>query len=437
MIARALLLLALVSVVGAAQGTRPQQCQLAFDSLPSSSLWRLRDQYTGLSTVWIGGGVRARCVGTSIVLTADSAEYSGGAKLLTLIGRARYRETGVTLDADVIRYFEFDTRMEAQGNVRMRTSTSTLTALQLIHLRDIPGVRQSSSLALGRPKVVLRDSTAKTDSGATTIDADRMYAWGDSLIYAGGDVIISRPDLEARADSTEANTITEFMRLFLGDPRIETSGERPFTLRGKVLDVFAKDQQVRRLLAKGSASVISDSLLLNSDTLDIALDSSQVERVQAWGAGRAHAKAAGRDIEADSIDLQLPGQRLQEMMAIGRARAVTPADTSIDTKESDWIEGDTVRALFDSTVKVDSASQPPLKSLEARGSARSFYQLAPRDARETLPSINYVTGRRIDVAFVNGEVNLVHVTDQARGIFLEPTKTSAPPPTVRPPGGTR
>jgi len=124
-------------------------------------------------------------------------------------------------------------------------------------------------------------------------------------------------------------------------------------------------------------------------------------------------------------------------MAIGRARAETPADTSIATKEPDWIEGDTVRALFDSTVTVDSTSQPPLLSLEARGSARSFYQLAPRDPRETLPSINYVTGRRIDVAFLNGEVNLVHVTDQARGIFLEPTKRTPPPPTVPPPGTSR
>jgi hypothetical protein len=162
-----------------------------------------------------------------------------------------------------------------------------------------------------------------------------------------------------------------------------------------------------------------------------------VERVQAWGAGRAHAVAAGRDITADSIDLRLPGQRLQELLAIGRARAETPADTSIVTKEPDWIEGDTVRAVFDSTVTVDSTSQPPLLSLEARGSARSFYQLAPRDQRETLPSINYVTGRRIDVAFLKGEVNLVHVTDQARGIFLEPTKRTRPPPTVPPLGTTR
>jgi hypothetical protein len=241
----------------------------------------------------------------------------------------------------------------------------------------------------------------------------------------------------ARADSTEANTVTEFMRLFIGDPRIESAGERPFVLRGRVLDVFATDQQVTRLLAKGAASVVSDSLTLDSDTLDIALDSTRVERVQAWGAGRAHAVAAGRDITADSIDLRLPGQRLQELMAIGRARAETPADTSIVTKEPDWIEGDTVRALFDSTVTVDSTSQPPLLSLEARGSARSFYQLAPRDQRETLPSINYVTGRRIDVAFLKGEVNLVHVTDQARGIFLEPTKRTRPPPTVPPPGTTR
>ena len=407
-----------------------------FDSLPTSSLFSLTDPYTKLSTVWIGGGVRARCRGTSIVLTADSAEYSGGAKLLTLIGNARYRETGITLTSDVIRYFEFDTRIEAQGKVRLTTRTSTLTALQLIHLRDIPGVRQSSTLALGRPRAILRDSTATSDSGATTIDADRLYAWGDSLMYGGGQVVIERPDLKATADSTEANIIKETMRLFLGEPRIETSGERPFTLQGRVLDVFAKDQQVTRLWAKGTASVLSDSLTLTADTLDIALQSSAVQRVQAWGQGRAHAVAAGRDIIADSIDLQLPGQRLREMFAFGKARAVTPADSSITTTDSDWIEGDTVRAVFDSTAAEDSTGQPPLLALEARGNARSFYQLPARDAAEALPSINYVTGRRIDVAFRNGEVNLVHVTDQARGIFLEPTKRT-PPPTTPPPGSAR
>ena len=47
------------------------------------------------------------------------------------------------------------------------------------------------------------------------------------------------------------------------------------------------------------------------------------------------------------------------------------------------------------------------------------------------------TGRRIDVAFVNGEVKLVHVTDQARGIFLEPNKRAATPPPVPPPGVAR
>jgi hypothetical protein len=170
--------------------------------------------------------------------------------------------------------------------------------------------------------------------------------------------------------------------------------------------------------------------------LDIGIAAGEVERVRAWGASRAHAVAAGRDIRADSIDLRIPAQRLQELMAIGRARVETPADTSITTTEADWIEGDTVRALFDSTAQVDSGAQPPLLSLESRGSARTFYQLAPSDPRETLPSINYVTGRRIDVAFLKGEVNLVHVTDQARGIFLEPNKAAAgAPPPVPPPGG--
>jgi hypothetical protein len=436
MIVRALVLLIVPGLL-AAQAGRQQPCRLVFDSLPNSSLWQIRNEFTGQVSTWISGGVRARYTGTSIVISADSAEYSSAAQLLTLIGNARYRDATMVLDANFLRYFEDDARVEAQGNVRMRTTTNTtLRALQVIHLRDIPGVRQSSSLALGRPRAVLRDSAATADSMATTIDAERMYAVGDSLLHAGGNVVITRPGIKAYADSTEARVSNEFVRLLRGEPRIEATGARPFTLRGQVLDIFARDRLVRRLLASGAAQAISDSLSLLADTLDLAFEGGGVERVQAWGT-RARAVAQGRDISADSLDIKMPGQLMQEVIAIGGARVESDPDTAIVSAEKDWIAGDTVRATFEPPTPGDTARQAVLQSVEARGTARSFFQMPPRDRRDTLPAINYVTGRRIDLSFKDGEIALVHVTDQARGIYLEPGKVDSTPPATRRRGGGR
>jgi hypothetical protein len=420
-------------------GAQGQRCELVVDSLPNSSLWQVRDPVSGTSTAWWSGGFRARCLGSDMVVTSDSAEYLGGSALLLLIGNARYREGRTSLAADVLRYYETDARLEGQGNVRMRTETgSTLSAQTLIHLRAIDGVRSSSSFVIGAPRAVLRDSASVPDSLATRIDAQRMYAVGDSLLYAGGDVIITRPDLVATGDSAEAETARERLHLLGRRPRMESRGEQAFELEARRIDVRGRARAVEQVFAQGEAEATSDSLRLASDSVLITLADGTFDRIRAWGPGRAEATTTGRDVTADSLDLRLRGQRLEELWAIGTARVETAADTAITTEDPDWIAGDTVRAQFEAGA--DSAQRAVLRTVEARGNARTFLQVASREPGERRPAINYVLGRRIDVLFRAGEVQDVAVSDDARGIYLEPQRgePTAPPAGVRrPPGGTR
>jgi hypothetical protein len=439
-VVRLLAIVALCAFALEAQPGRRETCELVLDELPNASWWQVKDQYSGSSSLWISGGVRGRCLGTTMVVTADSAEYFGASQILILIGNARYREDGTTLTADVIRYYEPDARLEAQGRVRLRTeSGTTLTADQIIHLRDLVGVRQSSSLVLGRPRAVLRDSASVPDSLATRVDAERMYAQGDSLLYAGGAVVITRADLITHSDSAEAISPRETLRLLGGTPTMEALGEQAFTLTGRLIDVFGATRQVERVLARGEAVAVSDSLSLSGDTILIGLAAGALERVRAWGPPRSRAVTGGRDITADSLDIKLPGQRIEELIAIGTARAETAPDSALQTDDLDWLAGDTIRAMFEPPPGADSTgAQPVLRTLEARGTARSFYQLSSSDAEERRPAINYVVGTRIDVRLVNGEVQVVHVNEQARGIYLEPSKAvAAPPPSPRRGGGDR
>jgi lipopolysaccharide export system protein LptA len=428
--ARSLLALLLTGVLLAAPvSAQGRNCELVVDSLPNSSLWQVKDPFSGRYTTWWSGGFRARCVGTSMVISADSAEYLGAAELLILIGNARYREDGTALDANELRYFEQDARLEALGDARLRDATgSTLTARQIFYLRELPGVRGASSIVLGTPRARLRDSVRMPDSLTTVVDAHRMYTLGDSAVYAGGDVVITRPDLVARADSAEAFSARERLRLLGQRPTMEATGDQPFTLAAQRIEVSGRDRLVREVWATGSVEAQSDSLRLRGDSLLMSFEAGQVERVRTWaGPERARASTGGREITADSLDIRLPGQRIEELWAIGAARVETPADTAVVSDEPDWLAGDTVRARFQSGA--DSAAQPVLRDLEARGNARSYFQLASPDSSERRPSVNYVTGRRIDVEFQAGEVREVRVSADARGVLIQPAKPTDPPVT--------
>lgn len=416
---------------------------------------------TGAKHTYFGGGMSATCEGQGNRLLADSAEYYQDRAQLILFDNVRYTEGGMELNSDRMTYFTTEERLIAEGSVTARSASGTRFAGPRVeYFRDVPGLRALSRwVATGRPFVRMSPAEAGVDSvtpsvtdtaassraatspanssrrrasarldtaqaAATRGDsvdllADIVISENDSLMWATGKVVIERSDMRATADSAMLDNGIEFVRL-MKEPVIVGQGERAFTLDGRVIDLWSKDRKLERVVAADSGRVVSDSLTLTSDTVDMRLKDQRMERVYAWG-GRSRADAPAQQIDADSLDILMPGQRLREVRAIGNARATSSADTAkVVTDEPDWISGDTIIAQFDTVAVADSATQPRMREVLASGSARSLYQLAPSDGTRGAPNISYNRGRVIKVGFAEGEMDSVEVLDAASGLYLEP-----------------
>lgn len=403
----------------------------------------------GARYTYIGGGVDATCEGQGNRLLADSAEHYADRGELILISRVRYSEPRMNMQSDRMVYFTGDERLLASGNVRGKTSTGTrFTGPELEYFRAKPGLREAPRWrAPGRPFVRMApsDSTppaaprGASDAPSDSVDltADVVISQNDSLFWAVGTVVLQRPDLLATADSATMDQGTGFARLLKG-PSIRGRGERPFTLTGKVIDLWSRSQRIERVRADGTARVLSDSLTLSSDTIDLRIANQQMERIFAWGR-RASAVTPPQQLEADSLDILMPGQRVQELHAIRHAMAYTRVDTlRIASTERDWISGDTIVALFDSTATGDTTSSGRMREVTASGGARAFYQMPAAGGGRGRPNVSYNRGREIVVSFLNGAVSTVAVRERASGLLLEPVPsdtartTSPKPPALRP-----
>lgn len=422
---------ALAGIAGAQPAER--RCELRFDpadvnSPPSSVLER---QASGRYNAFQGGGrgVLYTCVGTAVRMRADSAAYYGDLSTLYLIGNVRYSDETAALDADRLTYYQTVQWAVAQGNVFARLqSGSTMRGPNGEYYRPIPGVRpQERLLATNRPTLTLSETdSAGNPRPPVTVVADRVTAEGRSTVYAAGGVVITRPDLVARGDSAFVDESREFARL-MRTPNIEGQGKRPFRLDGTVIDLFSKERQLERVLASGAAHAVSEDMDLRADTLDLRVVNNELEQAFAWGASGARATSTGRDIRADSLDVRLPGGRVSEVVAVGDARIETQPDTlRIRVTERDWLEGDTVVAHFDSTAAPgDTASRPSIRSLVASGAARSYQHIPPDTGVTARPSIHYVRGKTITVSFAERRPQRIDVTAPdsglTSGVFLDAT----------------
>lgn len=391
----------------------------------------------GTSRTIFGGGVDAVCIGQGNRLLADSAEHFEDRGELILINRVRYTEPRMNMQSDRMVYFTRDERLIATGNVRGTTNTGSRFKGPLMeYFRAKPGLRATPSWrAPGRPFVRMapQDSTggtrpARPSTGAepdtstrgdsTDITADLVISENDSLVWMSGTVVIERADMRATGDSATLDQGTGFARL-LQDPKVVGQGERSFTMDGVEIDLWSKEQRLERVRSSGEAKVVSDSLNLKGDTIDLRFADQLMQRVFTWG-GRAVAVTPQQEMEADSLDIRMPGQKLRELHALGRAVAYTTIDSlRIESTDRDWIRGDTIVALFDSLAADDTASTR-MKQVTATGAARAFYQLAPSSGVKGPPNISYNTGKVIVVSFEAGEVSKVDVKEGARGLFLEP-----------------
>jgi hypothetical protein len=372
------------------------------------------------------------CAGQSNRISSDSAHFNEASGVLLLIGNVRYTEPQIGITAQRMTYFRGEDRLNAVGNVvATMSSGSVMRAPEADYYRAVVGRPIARTVATGRPQLSLVDPEAGAGVEPAVVLADRIVLVGDSLVYASRRVDITRTSVRANGDSAFVDSETEFVRLMLS-PVVTGTGERPFTLRGGVIDLFSRERKLERVLATPSGHVLSGDLELLADSIDLRLVNEQLQEAYAWGPGRARATSPERDITADSIYVSTPNQRLREMHAVGDAFANSIPDTAtVTSNERDWISGDTIVARFDSAAAGDTSRVVP-RELIATGDARSFYQFGNPEGVRERPTMNYVRGRVIAIAFADGEVSTVTVTDQASGVYLEAESLTAIPPASQP-----
>src|SRR5690606_25820191 len=103
-------------------------------------------------------------------------------------------------------------------------------------------------------------------------------------------------------DSAVLDGTRDYARLMIG-PVIESRERDPYTLRGRVIDLYGAARRVERVVAIDSGRVESDQLTLVADTIDLRVAEGQLERAIAFGTTGAHATTAERDVIADSLDV--------------------------------------------------------------------------------------------------------------------------------------
>ena len=424
--------LVLAAVPAAAQAPA-QQCLLQYETSSGNTRTNAVKTASGQYNFFQGGGVTYHCEGQNNTLVADSAEYYGDQKVLYLIGNVHYTEPRAKVDAERMTYYQIEDRIRAEGNVNVRTQTGTTIRGPLMDYYRATTTRPlARTIATGRPRMAIaqRQSGPQPPEPVDVI-ANTLVSEGDNLVYASGNVEVTRPDLLAKSDSAFMDGQREFARLMKA-PSVQSKKGTPFTLTGGVIDLYSRNRNLERVVATPSGHVLSQDLELAADSVDLRVRDNQLQRVIAWGRkSRATALSPERRVLADSIDAVMPGQRLREVRAVGSAFANSvPDSTRIISSERDWMRGDTIIAEFDSIAPGDTTSKPQARRIVANGSASSYYQLAGNGPGKTVPNINYVRGRVITVSFENRTVDKVDVIDQASGVYLEPSSsdTQATPP---------
>ncbi|HJS47706.1 MAG TPA: hypothetical protein VJ773_06960, partial [Gemmatimonadales bacterium] len=376
-----------------------------------------------------GGGVRFSCVGTPVSMASDSVAAMNGGEVTYFVGAVQYRDSTVAMDADRGTYFKDGERWEARGNVRTRNlqNGSELTGPSMDYYRPLPVLRPEAEVySTGRPTVVFRSATPGEEP--FRVVADRVRFRGNDRIWTGGTSQVSRSDFAASADSLRLDTgAGSDGTLVGGEPVVRGLGADPFELRGVRIDLRLRDRALDFVTARGRASATSGGIELVADTIGLDIERDTLVQTLAWGRERRpQAVSDDYTIRGDSLAVDTPGQRLEELRGFGRAFVESRPDSS--TGEANWLEGDSVTARF--APAVGDTTRRELRRLEARGAARSYYQI-PDPKSPGRPSVDYARGDRIVVTFLpGGAVDRVDVIGRADGVHLEPVRAGAAPDSV-------
>ena len=436
-----------VVALAATLAPRPHQlsgCQLEVRTQPgvNSRLLMLEEGGTRLDA---GGGVEAICGNRSV--KSDSATYFDARGQLYLFGNVLYEDGRRTLEADSAVYFEAEERVRADGHVVLTDPAqgSKLTG-PIVHYYPQTESRPFERIfAPGRPHLTFVSAEAgASDTTPFEVDADHIHIHGDSVVGAFGEVIAVRGELTAFADSMELDGASDEFQL-LGEPSMQTTD---MLLEGDTIVVFLDQNSVREIRAWPNGSARSREMSLTAPSLRFFVEADQIERAiaspgdSARGGGAVEratdepwARSESQDytLVADSIEILRPGGQLEQLTAVGRARAAstTPVAAADSAFGNDWLVGDTISGYFaapnagivDTAGASDAPGQPgaQLERLVASGSARALYHLTQEaGGNAARPGINYVIGRIVTLWLADGEVQEAQVIGPSTGVYLEP-----------------
>ncbi len=418
----ALALVAAILAMQAPDTGAGRPCKIVIDSVGN---YGRQVEERGTFNFFAGGGVRAHCQGTTSTLAADSVAYHAALNRFDLVGNVRLRDTIIMLDATNASYYLRQERLEAHRHVvavNQRTG-SVLRGPNLTYLRAAPGVRDTTELrATSRPTI---DFRTEGDTGAPyVVVGDRVRLRGNDRIWAGGRVTVDRHDMSANADSMVLDQ-TAGWGVLVGQPRVEGKSERPYTLRGRRIELVLVERKVRQVIALGAGEASGSDWRLTADTIHLDVEHRKLQQTLAWGdSTRPRAVSTTHTVEGDSLALDTPDEVLRELRAFGRALSTSKPDSAAGAAELDWMTGDTLVARFVQVADSGGKTRAELSQLDARGAARSLTHLAHDGGRPGGPSINYSRGTHITVTLRGDQVDRVVVSGRADGVHLEPL----PPP---------
>jgi hypothetical protein len=411
-------------------GAQSQRCVFQIDNVDRQGAVVETPQGTNY---FAGGNVRLSCRGTQISMQSDSVAAYGG-NVVQFIGRVKYRDSTLTMDADRGTYFKNRERWEARGKVVTKNlvTGSTLTGPALDYLRVVKGVRDTMEMyATSRPTIrYFPGDTGGQAAEPYVIVGDRVRLKGDDRIFAGGKVTVDRSDFASRSDSLRLDTGPGGDGSLVGGrPVLRGLGPDSFSITGNRIDLDLDGRELTYLLAMGNGKAVNKEWELVADTIALDINQRKLERTLAWGDSlKPSATSTSYAMKADSLALDTPGQRLREVRGFGRAWL--GGTVHQPTRDRDWMRGDTVVARF---AERDSAGtrRAVLSRIEARKGAQS-YHLEPNQRTPAKPSINYARGDVITVTMKGGPsagsgVERVDIRGQVDGIQLEAEAPAAPP----------
>ena len=411
-----------------ARPAAPARCDL----IAQESTHVTTSQVGGQYVAYAGGGVLIRCPDRGITLRGDSAEQYPDRDYL--VGHVSYDEPRFAVTSQYLTYFTSDERVVAAQNVHAKLPNgSTLVGPQAEYRRPDPRFRPHEQiLAIGRPTITVAqaDSLGRPQPPMTVV-ANTVFMDGDSLMYGSGQVLITRTDVRASGDSVAINSALETMRLMRG-PSITSTGAKPFTLTGGVIDAFSHEKKLQRVVSRSRADATTQDMNLRADTIELHVRNDSLQRAIAWGNTlRARAVSPTETLVADSIDVDMPHQRIRVLNAVRKAYASSRVDSTRFRPQPpsdtlDWLRGDVVVAHFDTTTHgtPDTSSKPVIKQLVATGHAAAEYHMAGSDTTTRAPAINYTRAGVIVVTFDSARVATVAARDSVVGVYLEPAPDS-------------